>query len=132
MNVKDDLIEHKYLCWNKDYQKKFDENLQICQFANTYKFSNHDINKFILPLRKAVYSYEYMDDWEKFNKTSLPRKYIYTHLKMEDSTNADYTHTKRVRKDFKINNLENIMICVWKVIHYCKMMYLTTFRNKCL
>ena len=60
---------------------------------NTYKFSNHDINKFILLLRKGVYPYEYMDDWEKFNETSLPEKEnFYSNLNMEDITNADYTH----------------------------------------
>ena len=26
-------------------------------------------------LRKGVYLYEYMDEWEKFNETSLPEKY---------------------------------------------------------
>ena len=40
-NVKDDLIEYKCLCCNRDYQKKFDENLKK-RFVNTYKFSNHD------------------------------------------------------------------------------------------
>ena len=58
---------------NNKYKKKFGENLKK-QFLNTYKFSNHDINKFILLLRKNVYPYEYMDDWEKFNETSLPEK----------------------------------------------------------
>ena len=43
-------------------------------FFNTYKFSHHDNNKFISLLRKGVYCYEYMDDWEKFNETSLPEK----------------------------------------------------------
>ena len=43
-------------------------------FFNTYKFSKHDNNKFILLLRKGVYPYEYMDDWEKFNEVSLPEK----------------------------------------------------------
>ena len=31
-------------------------------------------NKVISLLRKGVYPYEYMDDWEKFNKTALPEK----------------------------------------------------------
>ena len=30
------------------------------RFANTYKFSNHDISKFILLLRKDIYPYGYM------------------------------------------------------------------------
>ena len=63
-NLKVDLIEYKCLCCNKNYQKKFDENLKK-PFYNTYKFSNHDNNKFILLLWKGVYPYEYMDDWKK-------------------------------------------------------------------
>ena len=72
-NIKDDLIEYKCLCCNKNYRNMFDEKLKE-QFFNTYKFSNQDKNKFILLLRTGVYLYEYMDDWEKFNKTSLPEK----------------------------------------------------------
>ena len=33
-----------------------------------------DINKFILLLRKGVYPHEYLDEWEKFNETLLPKK----------------------------------------------------------
>ena len=36
-----------------------------------YEICDGDINKFILLLRKGVYPYEYMDDWEKFIETSL-------------------------------------------------------------
>ena len=38
------------------------------------KISNNEINKFILLLRKVVYPFEYIDDWEKFNETTLPKK----------------------------------------------------------
>ena len=90
---------------NKNCQIKFDEKLKE-RFFNTYKFSNHDNNKFILLLQKGVYPYEYMDDWEKFNETSLPEKEdFYSHLNMEDITDADYAHAKRVCKDFEIKNL---------------------------
>ena len=67
---------------------------------------NRDNNKLILLLQKGVYSYEYLDDWEKWNETSLPEKEdFYRHLNMEDITDADWAHTKRVSKDFEIKNL---------------------------
>ena len=90
------------MCFNKNYQHKNDEKLKE-GFFNKYKFCNHDNNKFILLLRKGVYPYEYMDDWEKFNETSLPEKEdFYSHLNMEDITDAHYARTKRVCKDFEI------------------------------
>ena len=47
-----------------------------------------------------------MDDWENFNETSLrAKKDVYSHSNMEDITDADYTHAKRVCKDFEIRNL---------------------------
>ena len=46
-----------------------------------------------------------MDDWEKFNQTSLPEKQeFYSHLRNENITDADYAHAKRVSKDFEIKN----------------------------
>ena len=104
-NFKDDLIEYKCSSCNKSYQRKLDEKLEE-RFFNTYKFSNHDNNKFILLLREGVYPYEYMDHWEKFNETSLPEKEdFYSHLNTVDITDADYARAKRVCKDFEIKNL---------------------------
>ena len=54
-----------------ELQHKFEEKLKE-RFFNTYKFSNHDNNNFILLLQKDVCPYEYMNKWEKFNETSLP------------------------------------------------------------
>ena len=44
-----------------------------------------------------------MDSWEKFDETSLPNKD--SSLNMEDITDIDYRHAKRV---FKIFNKKNI------------------------
>ena len=44
------------------------------KFKNTFKFSNNDINNFVLLLTKRIYPFECMDDWEKFNDTTLPEK----------------------------------------------------------
>ena len=47
-----------------------------------------------------------MDAWEKLNETLLPEKEdFYSHLNMEDKTDADYAQAKRVSKDFEIKNL---------------------------
>ena len=43
-------------------------------FFNEQIFSNNNNNKFILLLQKGVYLYEYIDDWQKFSKRSLPEK----------------------------------------------------------
>ena len=41
-----------------------------------------------------------MDDFEKFSDTSIPeREDFYSHLNMDDITNVDYAHKKRVCKD---------------------------------
>ena len=72
-SIDDDLIKYKCLPCNKNDSNKIDEKFKKL-FNNTFKLSNNDINKFILLLRKGVYPYEYMDEWEKFNKTSLPKK----------------------------------------------------------
>ena len=64
------------------------------------KFSNNDFIEFILALRKGVYPYEYVDDWDKFNGTTLPEKEeFYNNLNMEEITDVDYMHGKRVCKD---------------------------------
>ena len=102
-SVKDNLTKYKCLSCNNYYSNKIDKELNKI-FKNTFKFPNNDINKFILLLRKGVYPYyEYMHEWEKFNETTLPAKEeFYSNLNMEDVTDADYTHAKRVCKNFEI------------------------------
>ena len=57
-------------------------------------------------LKKGVYPYEYMDDSEKFNETKLPEKEeFYSNLNLEDITDADYMHAKRVCNYFEIKKL---------------------------
>ena len=63
-----------------------------------------------------------MDDWEKLNETLLSGKEVfYSHLKMEDITDADYAHTKRYCKDFEIKNFEeyNDLYVQNLYVHYC-------------
>ena len=47
-----------------------------------------------------------MNHWEKFNENTLPEKdRFYSNLNIEEITDADYTHRKRVCKDFEAKNL---------------------------
>ena len=95
------MATFKCLCCNKNCHKQVEENLKK-NFVNINKFSNHDISKFIMFLRKSVYPNQYTNDWEKFNEASLPDKVDhYSHLNMEDVTDADYTHAKRSCRDFE-------------------------------
>ena len=79
-------------------------------------------------LRKGVYPCECVDDWEKFNETSLPEKAdFYSHLNMENITDADYTHAKRDCKDFEIKIVGIIMIYMFKSLYFYYLMYSRTF-----
>ena len=98
------LILECYKCKQR-YKKKINQEL-IKRFASTYSFCNSDLNKFILLLRKGVYPYEYMDNWERFNETSLPSKEsFYSNLNMEDIDDIGYRHHTNVFNKFKLNNL---------------------------
>ena len=92
---------------NNDYwrkNKKTDEELKN-KFKKTFNFNN-DINKFILLLRKGVYLYGYMDEWEKIYEIKWHEKEeFYSNLNIEDITDADYMHAKKVSKDFEIKNV---------------------------
>ena len=59
--------------YNKDCNKEL-----IKRFANTYKFFNGDIHKFVSLFWKGAYPEEYMDSWERFEETSLPDKKLFT------------------------------------------------------
>ena len=105
MKTKDDKLIFRCFSCKKNYEKDFNKEL-IKRFANTYKFCNNDLNRFIMLLRKGVYPYEYIDTWEKFYETSLPdEKSFYSRLTMENISDIDYRHGNNVFKKFKLNNL---------------------------
>ena len=59
----------------------------IKKFPSVYQFCKGDLNKFILLLRKGVYPYEDMDNWGKFDETTIPAKEnFYSKLNLEDIT----------------------------------------------
>ena len=55
---------------------------------------------------KGVYPDEYMDNWEKFNETTLPpKKAFYSELNLENITDKDYARANKVWEVFGISNL---------------------------
>ena len=78
----------------------------IVKFPNTYRLSNKNNEKFILLLRKGVYPYEYMDNWDRCNENALPSKEkFHIHLYMQCITDNDYNHAKNVWNIFNMLNL---------------------------
>ena len=51
-SVKNNLIKYKCLSCNKNYSEKLNKELKN-KFKNTFKFSNNDVNKFMLLLKKV-------------------------------------------------------------------------------
>ena len=52
-------------------------------------------------LKKGVFPYEYMDEWEKFNERLPGKEEFYSNISMEDNTGVDRMHAKRVCKNFR-------------------------------
>ena len=98
MKTKDEKLLFRCFSCKKNYEKYFNKELTK-RFANTYNFCDNDLNKFILLLKKGVYPYEYMDNWERFDETSLTNKEpFYSSLNMENIDDIDYRHGNNVFK----------------------------------
>ena len=81
-------------------------NKSIKNFPTLYKFCNGDLNKFFLLLRKGIYPYEYINSWERFDeKTIPPKEAFYSELNLNNTTDKDYEHVKKVWEAFGIKNL---------------------------
>ena len=71
-----------------------------------YKFCKGNLNKFFLLFRKGIYPCEYMDSWERFDENAIPPKEaFYSEPNLENISDADYKHVKKVWEAFEIKNL---------------------------
>ena len=89
IGFKNDRLHYK--C--EEFWKRCTKSIKalIKRFPLMYQFCNGDLNKFVLLLRKGVYPYEYMDNWERFDETLLPdKKAFYSELNLEDITDKVY------------------------------------------
>ena len=82
-------------------------------------------------LPQGIYPYAYIDDCEiPMKHYYLKKEDFYSNLNMEDNTDADYMHRKRVCKDFRMKGLEEyhdfqvqtdtltVNWCIWKISKY--------------
>ena len=80
----------------KKKTKDLDEGVLKKNFNHTSRFWGCD-EKFCLIIQKGVYPDEYMDDWKKFEETSLPPKDVfYSRLNMKSISDQGYEHAQKV------------------------------------
>ena len=71
-----------------------------------FGFEDYNESQYKLLIRKGIYPYEYMDNWDRFEETALPPKSsFYSKLNMSGVSNQDYEHACKVWRDFGIRNL---------------------------
>ena len=132
ISTKDNQLIFKCIKCSKNHGKYSNKNL-MKKFENTCEFCNEGIIKFILLLRKGVYLYEYMDSWERFDETSLPKKEaFYSSLNIKGVTDIDYRYAKRVYKEFNNKNIGRYYdLCVQSHTLLLEGVF-ENFRNKCI
>ena len=75
---------------------KLASNLDDNQCKHLREFYKED-EVFRLMRRKGVYPYEYMDEWNKFEETSLPPKdTFYSRLNIKGISDQDHEHVQQV------------------------------------
>ena len=74
--------------------------------ALKYTSKRFQKEKLNLMTRKGIYPYDYMDSFEKFNKTELPTKEeFYSILNNEHISDEDYYHAENVWNTFKLQTM---------------------------
>ena len=74
-----------------------------------------------------------MDSWKRFDESLLlVIEDFYSNLNIEGITNADYTHAKRVEKDFKTKNLGKYHDLYVQSNTLLLVDVFENFRNKCI
>ena len=71
-----------------------------------FGFEEYSENQSKLLIKKGIYLYECMTDWDKFKEMKLPlREAFYSKLNMSGAGNDDYEHANRVWKEFRLKDL---------------------------
>ena len=78
----------------------------VCGGQKLFGFEEYTPAQYELLIKKGIYPYEYMSEWEKFKETKLPPKEaFYTKLNMAGVSEEDYEHKRSVWREFEIKDL---------------------------
>ena len=70
-----------------------------------FGFENYSDHQCGLLIRKGIFPYEYMDNWDRFEETTLPlESSFYSKLNMSGVSDQDYEHACKVWRDFEVKN----------------------------
>ena len=84
-------------------------------------------------LRKCIDPYKYIDNWERFDENTIPpREAFYSKLNLENITDKDYEHVKKVWELFKIKNLGEYRDLYVQCGTFLLADVFENFRNKCI
>ena len=72
VGLKNDRLIYRCKECKEEWKRTINELIE--KFPSIYQFCNGNLNKFVLLLRKGVYPCENMNNWEKFDETTLPSK----------------------------------------------------------
>ena len=104
VGLKNDRLIYRCKECKEEWKRQIERLMR--KFPSIYQFRNGDLNKFILLLRKRVYPYEDMYNWEKFDEITIPSKEaFYNKLNLEGISDADYAHAQKVWEVFGLTNL---------------------------
>ena len=71
-----------------------------------FGFEEYTPKQYELLIKKGIYPYEYMSEWDRFEETKLsPKEAFYSKLNMSGVSSENYEHACKVWKEFGIKNL---------------------------
>ena len=90
------------------------------------------ISCFLL-LRKGLYPYEYIDSGERFDENTIPPKEAFhSELILENITDKDYEHVKKVWEAFEIKSVSEYHDLYVQCDIFLLVDVFENFRNKCI
>ena len=96
-------------------------------------FKDYSEAQYELLIRKGVYPYEYLSNWDKFKESKLPPKEsFYSNLNMSDISDWDYSHVQKGWKGFGMKNVRKYRDLYLKTDVILISNIFEAFRSACL